>query len=83
MFLQAADFPIDAIRRQIAEGVDVIVHLGREPDGGRVVLEIAEIEDFQDGEICLNTIFAKTHEQGLIKKGELINQYKLRARGLS
>ena len=43
MFLQAADFPIEAIRAQIAEGIDVMIHLGRLKGGERKVLEVAEI----------------------------------------
>lgn len=57
MFLQAADFPIDAIRSQIAEAIDIIVHLGRLPDKSRKVLEISEIEGYQDGKICINPLF--------------------------
>ena len=77
MFLQVADFPIDAIRRQIAEGIDIIVHLGRIPGGGRAVLEIAEIDGFKDGEINLNTIFIKESGKSLVKKAELIHRDKL------
>ena len=57
MFLQAADFPIDAIRNQIAEAIDIIVHLGRLPDRSRKVLEIAEIEGYKDGKIIINPLF--------------------------
>ncbi|HYE69561.1 MAG TPA: ATPase, T2SS/T4P/T4SS family, partial [Anaerovoracaceae bacterium] len=57
MFLQAADFPIDAIRSQIAEAIDIIVHLGRLPDKSRKVLEISEIEGYKDGKICINPLY--------------------------
>ncbi|HWQ77678.1 MAG TPA: CpaF family protein [Anaerovoracaceae bacterium] len=57
MFLQAADFPIDAIRSQIAEAIDIIVHLGRLPDKSRKVLEISEIEGYHDDKIWINPIF--------------------------
>jgi pilus assembly protein CpaF len=57
MFLQAAEFPIDAIRSQIAEAIDIIVHLGRLPDKSRKVLEIAEIEGYIDGKIHINPLF--------------------------
>ena len=57
MFLQAADFPIDAIRSQIAEAIDIIVHLGRLPDKSRKVLEISEIEGYRDGKICINPLY--------------------------
>ncbi|MBR0596363.1 CpaF family protein [Sinanaerobacter chloroacetimidivorans] len=57
MFLQAADFPLDAIRSQIAEAIDIIVHLGRLPDKSRKVLEITEIEGYVDGKIILNPLY--------------------------
>ncbi len=43
MFLQAATFPVSAIRSQIAEGIDIVVHLGRMSDKKRRVLEISEV----------------------------------------
>ena len=43
MMLMSASLPSDAIRRQIASGVDLIVHLGRLRDKSRKVLEITEV----------------------------------------
>jgi pilus assembly protein CpaF len=57
MFLQAADFPIDAIRSQIAEAINIIVHLGRLPDKSRKVLEISEIEGYKNGNITIIPLF--------------------------
>ena len=82
MFLQAADFPIDAIRRQISEAIDVMVHLGRLPGGARAVLEIAEIADYKDGDIVLSTLYAREPEHGLVKKNELRHREKLLIGGL-
>jgi len=83
MFLQAADFPIDSIRRQIAEGIDIMVHLGRLPGGGRAVFEIAEVADFTGGEIVLNKLFENSLDQGLVKTGELLHRDKLMIGGHS
>jgi pilus assembly protein CpaF len=77
MFLQAADFPIEAIRRQITEGIDIMVHLGRLPGGGRAVIEIAEITGMQNGEIGLNTLFERRDENRLKRTGKLLNTEKL------
>lgn len=57
MYLQAADFPIEAIRRQICEAIEIMVHLGRTADGKRRVLEITEVLDMNAGEIELNPLF--------------------------
>ncbi len=35
--------PHDAIRAQVARGVDLIAHLRRDPDGARRLVEIAEV----------------------------------------
>lgn len=57
MVLMAVDMPIEAIRNQIASGLDVIVHLGRMRDKSRKVLEITEVCGMKDGEIFLNPLF--------------------------
>lgn len=54
MMLMGVELPLPAIRRQIASGVDIIVHLGRLRDKTRKVLEIAEVTGFEDGEITLS-----------------------------
>ena len=43
MVLMGMELPLEAVRRQIASAVDVIIHLGRLRDGSRKVLEIAEV----------------------------------------
>lgn len=43
MTLMGVDLPLEAIRRQIASGVDILVHLGRMRDKSRKVLEITEV----------------------------------------
>lgn len=84
MFLQAADFPIDAIRGQIAEGLDIMIHLGRLADGSRKVLSIAEVEGLVGQEIKLNPLFKYNPESGLTSCGnELIHREKLELRGIS
>jgi pilus assembly protein CpaF len=82
MFLQAADFPVAAIRRQITEGIDIMVHLGRLPGGARTVLEISEIAGMKDGEVALNTLFLYDAASGLARTGnELLDKTKLEVKG--
>ncbi len=57
MFLQAADFPVEAIRNQIMEGIDIMIHMSRMRDGSRKVVEIAEIAGMDSGQIKLNLLF--------------------------
>jgi pilus assembly protein CpaF len=83
MFLQAADYPIEAIRRQICEGIDVIVHLGKLPGGGRSLLSVCEITEMKDGEVQLSELFAYETKSGLKRtKTALIDTSKLSLIGL-
>lgn len=91
MMLMSANLPIAAIRRQIASGVDMIIHLGRMRDKSRKVLEISEVWKIRDGEIILNPLFRfqeKTEKKNakvegkLERVGELIHKYKMENAGI-
>jgi pilus assembly protein CpaF len=78
MFLQAADYPIEAIRRQICEGIDIMVHLGKLPGGGRSLLSVCEITEMKEGEVGLNELFKYEHDKGLTRtEASLISDEKL------
>ncbi len=57
MVLMGMEIPISAIRKQIASGFEVMVHLGRLKDGSRRVLEVAKPIGIKDGELQMKTIF--------------------------
>ncbi len=57
MVLMAMNLPMEAIRRQIASGIDILVHLGRLRDRSRKVLQISEMQGIRDGEICLSVLY--------------------------
>ena len=92
MVLMGMDLPLTAVRRQIASGVDLIVHLGRLRDGSRKVLEIVELTGMEQGEICLRSLFHFEEEPGhekaekvagqLRRTEELLHTEKLRAAGI-
>lgn len=82
MVLMGMDIPISAVRKQIAGGIDIFVHLGRMRDRTRKVLEISEVSGIKDGEIVLNKIYS--YESGcFMKVGELMNTEKLCKNGNS
>lgn len=92
MVLMGMELPLAAIRQQIASGLDVIVHLGRLRDKSRKVLEITEVMGFKEGVVTLNPLymFEETGEDekgrvlGILqRKGELMDERKLNAAGLS
>lgn len=80
LFLSASGFPIEAVRSQIAEAIDIFVHLKRTSDGRRQVYEITEVEGYFDGKVRLNPLFARLPGKGLIPTGRrLIHGEKLEA----
>jgi len=80
MFLQAADFPVEAIRSQITEGIDIMIHMSRLQDGSRRVMEIAELNGITDGRINVNSLY----QYGTGRTGNtLIHQDKLDLAGFT
>lgn len=91
MVLMGMELPLAAIRRQIAGGVDLIVHLGRLRDKSRRVLSVSEVVGYEQGEVLLSVIyeFQETGEgngkvQGIWKKtGSLVHTEKLQQAGVT
>lgn len=88
MVLMAADLPLEAIRRQIASAVDIMVHVARMRDRSRKIVAIEEVDRFENGEIILNPLYSfvetagKEQVEGILKKtGELKHREKLRLAG--
>lgn len=91
MVLMGMELPLSAIRRQIASGIDILIHLGRMRDRSRKLLEVTEILGYRDGEICLSPLYVfeetEGEKNGVVhgcwkKAGELMNTQKLEAAGL-
>lgn len=82
MVLMAFPLPLPAIRRQIASGVDLFIHLGRLRDRSRKVLEIAELDGLEGGEVRMNPLFRYDDAAGkLVRTGELKHTLKLERGG--
>lgn len=91
MILMGMEIPLSAVKQQIASAVDIIIHLGRLRDKSRKVLEIVEVQGYENDEIKLHTLY-KYQETGqnsmgyvegkLVREGVIINDYKLKAAGL-
>ena len=75
MVLLGTEIPLQAVRRQIASALDLIVHLGRLRDHSRKVLEITEVLDCVDGEIELNPLFV-FREEAEDEEGKIIGTLK-------
>ena len=78
MVLMAFPLPLAAIRRQIASGVDILIHLGRLRDHSRRVLEIAEVDGMDRDEVRIHSLFSWSDEKEVLEKtGELMHRLKL------
>ena len=87
VMLGAENLPAQAVRRQIASAVDIIIHLSRMRDHSRKVTEISEVTETGNGDIRLVKLyeFEETAEStcekvtGILKRTEnaMQNTFKL------
>ena len=75
MVLMGMEIPAVAVRRQLASGIDLMIHLGRLRDKRRVLLEISEIAGYENDEIMLNPIFT-FEETGVDDTGKILGTWK-------
>lgn len=79
MVLMGIDLPLSAIQRQIASGIDILIHLGRLRDKSRKVLKIMEVLGYEQEKIVLQPIFTfeETGEEDGRIKGRWIRHTEL------
>ena len=94
MILMGMEIPLQAIRQQIASGIDIIIHLGRLRDRSRRVLEIVELAGCDGDQYMLNPLYTfeeivepecDVHSSvagELQKKGDLVHGIKLQMAGI-
>ena len=82
MVLMGVELPLEAIRRQIASGVDILVHLGRMRDRSRKVLEVTEVCGFEDGQIRIRPLYQWQEGKGLVRTAPLLHMEKLERAGI-
>ena len=75
MVLMGMEIPAVAVRRQLASGIDLMIHLGRLRDKRRVLLEISEIAGYENDGIMLNPIFL-FEETGVDDTGKILGTWK-------
>jgi pilus assembly protein CpaF len=83
MYMMASEVPIDAIRGQIVEGVDIMVHMARLANGRRVVTEVQELCGYENGRYVLNPLFVLGKGGELERTSNLLKaRTKLMTRGI-
>ncbi|HIY30795.1 MAG TPA: CpaF family protein [Candidatus Mediterraneibacter avicola] len=89
MMMMGIDLPLQAIQRQIASALDIIIHLGRLRDKSRKVIQIEEILGYSGDRIRTRTLY-EFREEGMdnekikgciVKVSELKNKEKFLAAG--
>lgn len=91
MVLMGMDIPLQAVQRQIASAIDIIVHLGRLRDKSRKVLQIVEVLGYENEEIQLQTLYEFQEQKVVdgriqgewVKVHEIQKKEKLLAAGYS
>ncbi len=82
LYLMAAPLDIDAIRGQIAEGIDIMVHLEKIGKGERRVVEIYELLRYEKGEFQLNKLMGLDGNMELRRMGDsLLNSKRIILKG--
>ena len=89
MMMMGIDLPLQAIQRQVASALDIIILLGRIRDKTRKVLMIEEILGYEDGKIQTKTLYEfkevgtenEKVKGSIMKVAELENTGKLVAAG--
>ena len=89
MMMMGIDLPLQAIQRQIASALDIIIHLGRLRDKTRKVLSIEEVLSYSEGRIETSKLYEFQEEKMenekikgcLVKVNEIKNKEKLLAAG--
>lgn len=59
MALWEGHISTEAVKKQIASGLDLIVHMHRDAEMKRYAAEIAEVTGFRDGKVQLRSLFRK------------------------
>ena len=66
MYLSDSQVSVDSVRNQIANAIDIFVHLRRDAKGRRYVEEIAEMNDYNGTDYDLNYLY-RTGDDGVLR----------------
>ena len=81
MYLMDAQLPMHSIKNQIANAIDIFVHLNRDSQSRRSVVEVAELLEYNGDEYVLNYLFCQDDKGRLVPTGNsIINDFRLKRR---
>lgn len=67
MYLMDSQIPMYSVKNQIANAIDIFVHLRRDSSGKRRVVEVAELYAFDGNEYKINYLY-KTNQEGNLER---------------
>ncbi len=76
VLMAGIEFPLTAIRQQIAGAVDIVVQIGRLRDGTRRITQICEIGRLKGDQIEVTPIFEFDYSQGLDEDGHVLGSLR-------
>lgn len=74
VLMSGIDFPITAIREQIASAVNLIIQQNRLPDGSRKIVQISEITGREKDIVLMHDIFV-FKQTGYDENGKIVGEY--------
>ena len=75
VMMSNASLPLEAIRRNIASAVNIIVQASRLNDGSRKIMNITEIMGMENGQIVLQDIFSYKASKYRDKNGKIVGEF--------
>ncbi len=75
IMMSNASLPLEAIRRNIASAVNIIIQASRLNDGSRKVMNITELMGMENGQIVLQDIFSYQPSKYRDNNGKIIGEF--------
>ena len=75
VLMAGLELPVKAIREQISAGIDLIVHISRNRDGSRKVMNISEVMGMEGDIIVLQDLFY-FEQTGIGDNGKVLGQFR-------
>jgi len=72
--MASLNLPENAIRRQIASALDVVVQVSRMSDGTRKIINVAEITGMEGNVVTMQDIFVY-RKRGILENGEVLGEF--------
>lgn len=75
VMMSSAQLPLEAIRRNIASAVNIIIQVSRLNDGSRKVMNITELMGMESGQIVMQDIFTYRADKHRDDSGKIMGQF--------